>query len=227
MTIVAFLQNQWVRDPERVRKMIERAGEKFRRRFISYALFAGCLTGRRLKSAFGDLTGQIVWEEVSREIGGKASDVFPADTRHIERELAELQPHLVLAFGSIAAGALGRCWTGPLLTGPHPAAREPGVQSKLAEMAALIPRYDRPLSSPAHVPAAEAATPTERPVPSDLQESPVEGKSRDSLCVPANSAAASRGQEGNGGGRCLTDCCMYHVDDHCALPSFACGERRL
>jgi hypothetical protein len=49
--IVAFLQNQWFKDPDRVRQMLTRAEsddirEKLRDRMIHYALFAGCLTGR-------------------------------------------------------------------------------------------------------------------------------------------------------------------------------------
>lgn len=40
MKIVAFLQNMWVKDPERVKQSIARYGEDYRLRFMRYALFA-------------------------------------------------------------------------------------------------------------------------------------------------------------------------------------------
>ena len=71
---LAFLQNMWVRDPERVKRDIARYGEECRLTYIEYCLFAGCLTGRRLRQAFGeDLLDRIVWEESTREIAGNAS----------------------------------------------------------------------------------------------------------------------------------------------------------
>ena len=53
MKVLAFLQNMWVIDPKRIEASITRHGEAYRRRLIAYALFAGCLTGRRLRMAFG------------------------------------------------------------------------------------------------------------------------------------------------------------------------------
>ncbi len=62
MKIIAFLQNMWVRDPEKVRRSLEREEDleiraEHRLRYIEYALFAGCLTGRRLEALRGDCLG--------------------------------------------------------------------------------------------------------------------------------------------------------------------------
>lgn len=141
MKILAFLQNMWVRDPERVKFTIARDGEEFRRRFMTYALFAGCLTGRRLKAAFGERCEDIVWEEVSREIGGKSSSVFPPDFKHIYQRLDEEQPSVVMAFGKIACDAMPCAISHrniKVILGPHPAARHQTVTQELAAMAAEL-----------------------------------------------------------------------------------------
>ncbi len=118
LRVVAFLQCQWFKDPERVRQTYARhPGEDFRRRFIATTLFMGCLTGRRLAAVFGpresrdpvaaaDWTGQIVWEETSREIGGEASSFFPPDLDHMSEVLRSVVPCVVLAFGAPARAAL-------------------------------------------------------------------------------------------------------------------------
>jgi len=132
---VAFLQNAWFRNPEKVRDQIARGGEPFRRKLLEYALFAGCLTGRRIRTAFGeDLCGLILWEETTREIAGDPKTVFPADLGHMAQVLADHHPRVVLAFGRIAAEALGSLnppWTGPVVTLPHPAARQPDTLDRL------------------------------------------------------------------------------------------------
>ncbi|HEX3800234.1 MAG TPA: hypothetical protein VH413_16180 [Verrucomicrobiae bacterium] len=144
-TTVAFLQNQWFKDPERVRKMIKEDGEELRLRILEYALFAGCLTGRRLKAAFGELCDEIHWEEISREIGGHASSVFPPDMKHIGEVLATQRPQIILIFGKHAAAALEPAiqtalsegdleWRPHLITGPHPAARQVNTIDDLNRM---------------------------------------------------------------------------------------------
>lgn len=61
--VVAFMQNMWVRDPARVRAIIDRHGEEARRKLIYQFLFAGCISGRRLKTAFGNLIETFaVWD---------------------------------------------------------------------------------------------------------------------------------------------------------------------
>src|SRR5580692_11689610 len=105
MKIVAFLQNQWFKEPERVKAMLALHDndrvmqERVRRRLIHYALFAGCVTGRRLKKAFGNLTDKIIWEEGSREISGNASQFFPPDESHIRKIIDTERPDFILSFG--------------------------------------------------------------------------------------------------------------------------------
>jgi hypothetical protein len=114
--------------------MLARNDEVFRSLFIKRALFAGCLTGRRLRAAFGELHEDIHWEEISREIGGHASSVFPADQKHIVEVLANEKPKIILTFGKLAGAAIEPAisaalangdldWRPHMISGPHPAAR--------------------------------------------------------------------------------------------------------
>lgn len=136
MKTVAFLQNMWVKNPERVRWMIAQNGERYRRRLIEMLLFAGCLTGRRLRAAFGDeLLAGIVWEETTRQIAGDPKTIFPTDLEHICGVLAEEKPDVVLTFGKIAYAAVAPVWTGGLIAAPHPAARQADVVFRLTEAA--------------------------------------------------------------------------------------------
>lgn len=138
--VVAFLQNVWVRDPEHVRRSItrgvERYGESFRRRYIARLLFMGCLTGRRIKAAFGEeLCRSIVWEEVSREILGDPRIVPAADDAHIQSVLDTLKPGVVVTFGRVAQDAIARTTPRPArhhIIAPHPAARQASVPGALA-----------------------------------------------------------------------------------------------
>lgn len=133
MKILAFLQNQWFRDPEGIKEIFAAHPER-RERYIAAYLFMGCLTGRRLKSAFGEeLCDRIVWEEISSEIGGHASSKFPPDPEHIERVIRKHEPDVIICFGKLASDGLStmiaRLGTLPIkgfsvLYGPHPAARQ-------------------------------------------------------------------------------------------------------
>lgn len=137
MKILGILQNQWFRDPDRVRKMIERTPE-VRPRLIATALFMGCATGKNLKVAFGgEVCGEVVWEESSPQIGGHSSSVFPADLEHIRRRIAEVNPYVVMTFGKIATDAvLQVAWPEGvkriIITSLHPAYRD-----RAAAMASL------------------------------------------------------------------------------------------
>lgn len=148
MKIVAFLQNQWFKDPERIKRIIQDTIEKeshwknageIREYYISAFLFMGCLTGQRLMRAFGDDTcHEIVWEECSREIGGKSSAAFPADIAHMQEVVERHAPQVLLVFGKIAKDAVKFLLLpseSTVITGPHPAARGPSVVGELAEMA--------------------------------------------------------------------------------------------
>jgi hypothetical protein len=121
--IVAFLQNQWFKEPDKIRAMYARNPEK-REALNKRFLFYKSLTGKRLKLAFGEeLCNSIIWEECSREIGGKSSASFPADLDHMRAVIEKHQPSLMLAFGGIAREAVPKVWTGQWVGYSHPAAR--------------------------------------------------------------------------------------------------------
>lgn len=129
--VVAFLQNQWFKNPERMQGI--RSREPWlsapRHKWNATWLFFGCLTGRRLQQVFGEeLCDEIIWEEISPEIGRNSNSVFKADHDHIRLVLNEHKPKIVLAFGRPAENALRLIqsidnpgWK--LVVGPHPAAR--------------------------------------------------------------------------------------------------------
>jgi hypothetical protein len=139
MKILAVLQNMWVKDPDSVRRMIERT-PKVRRRLIRYSLFAGCRTGRVLKDVFGEVRcNEIVWDESTREIAGNPRDTFPPDLAHLAALLEEVKPDVVLAFGRIASAALSSMVPAEkLIVGPHPTARQADTIQRLRSMAARL-----------------------------------------------------------------------------------------
>lgn len=128
--VVAFLQNVWVHDPERLRRIFEREPE-IREEMIARLLFMGCFTGGRLTKAFGDLCDEIVWEETTLEIAGNPKTILPAQPEHIREVLARHNPKIVLTFGRIAFEAIKPLWTGHLISLPHPAARQGGIVERL------------------------------------------------------------------------------------------------
>ena len=148
MKVLAILQNQWFRDPEKIRAILKRHPEA-RRRMIHYSLFAGCRTGRVLKAALGEeWCRKIVWEEASPEIGGEASSCFRADTRHILDVIVDVQPTVILAFGKIASDAVNSLCPihrrGPPATiinvifATHPTARGVDTLRLLRDVRALL-----------------------------------------------------------------------------------------
>lgn len=141
MKILAFMQNMWVNDPERVKRLIAKYGDNYRRRLIAYALFAGCTSGRNLKATFGwGLCQQIEWEEASPEITGIPNVKVPADPAHINAALAHHNPDVVICFGRIACDAVQDLWKGPIVLAPHPAARQPDNMDRLRAAAAQLRR---------------------------------------------------------------------------------------
>ena len=139
MTILAFMQNMWVRDPARVHALIERCGENYRRRLIAYALFAGCASGRNLKATFGEeLCRRITWEEASREVAGSPGARPRADLVHIAAALKEYKPDIVICFGRIAGDAVAPLWNGKLIMSPHPTARQPDTMTRLRQAASEL-----------------------------------------------------------------------------------------
>lgn len=145
MKILAVLQNMWVKDPESVRRMIERTPQ-VRRRLIRYSLFAGCRTGRVLKNVFGEnRCKEIVWDESTREIAGNPRDIFPPDLSHLSALIAEVKPDVVLAFGRIASAALTPIVPAEkLIVGPHPTARQGDTMQRLRNMAARLEALECP-----------------------------------------------------------------------------------
>lgn len=141
MKVLAFLQNQWFKEPDRIREIYARHPDK-RNHFIAQFLFMGCLSGRRLKTALGqELCDRIIWEEASPEIGGKSGARFQADHDHIKRAIIKHDPDVILVFGEVArptvetiAAELKREYGFliPILVGPHPAARKNPMPALLA-----------------------------------------------------------------------------------------------
>lgn len=159
--MLAFLQNQWFKDPDKARQMLDRHVDdiRFRRRLIATCLFAGCPSGRVLKHALGsDLAAHVVWEESSPHIGGQGSAYFPPDPLHQKTVILQEQPDIILVFGKVAMTGLravdfdgvkpfDRLGTGEavyvckkpwdsnqfcvVLHGPHPASREDNKMSRL------------------------------------------------------------------------------------------------
>jgi hypothetical protein len=140
MKVLAFLQNQWVNEPEKVVAMIART-PKVRPRLIKYALFQS-LTGHRLKQVFGDECLEWEWDNASPQIGSHSASCFPADPEHIKAVLEEHKPDVVLTFGKVASDALKKtCDNFKLIVGPHPAARKDDILAKLEEMADALKEY--------------------------------------------------------------------------------------
>lgn len=130
MKIVAFLQNQWFKDPEKARQVFARNPD-LRDKLIARYLFAGCLTGKRLQSVFGEeLCDAIVWEEASGEVGGHSRSLFAADRQHMMDVIQKHKPTVILAFGKIASDGLRSLpqIDAGIIYGPHPAARNGAIE---------------------------------------------------------------------------------------------------
>ena len=108
MKVVAFLQNLWVKDPPRVKLMLEQAEARGQREcMLKVLLFHGGKTGQVLTEYLGaEWCNRIVWEESTRDIGGWPGSVFPVDRMHIEGVLIKHSPQVVIAFGRPAARAV-------------------------------------------------------------------------------------------------------------------------
>ena len=150
MTIVAFLQNQWFKNPERVALLYaQHANDPGRRAKLNARfLFYRSVTGKRLLNALGqDACDAIVWEEASREVGSVSSHCPPADPQHIRAVIEHFKPSIVLAFGRIAqagvleANQISEGVAFKLLCGPHPAARHPSASTELLKLGAEVRNY--------------------------------------------------------------------------------------
>jgi len=152
MKIVAFLQNLWVQNPERVKEMFARHPDG-REYMLRMLLFRGGKTGKILRSLLGeDLIHKIVWEESTTEISGNANAVFPADLAHIRRVINKHRPEAVVTFGRIASKAVFLVSNGmlaepadftfELFCVPHPCARPAADPvGAIAELKQKLSRY--------------------------------------------------------------------------------------
>lgn len=125
MIILAILQNQWFREPDRVQEIYDRYPDK-RHYFIRQFLFMGCATGKRLRSALGaELCSHIIWEEAHPKIGGHSGSSFGADLEHIKKAVDSINPELIICFGRIAGDAV-KALNLPhqIIYAPHPASRQ-------------------------------------------------------------------------------------------------------
>ncbi len=148
--ILCFLQNMWVREPEKVRAWLAKNPDLWNRAVAGF-LFAGCLTGRRLRTCFGDeLISQMTFDECTKEIAGDSRTVCSPDPEHIKAALEKHRPKIVVTFGKVAASALDHvCYETkqdtpsviPIINCPHPAARQPDTIEKLKAAAKQIQDY--------------------------------------------------------------------------------------
>lgn len=138
MIIVAFLQNQWFKDPERIKRIYAARPDR-REELNKRFLFLNSLTGKRLKATFGDMCNLIIWEEISPRIGRESAAVFSPDHDHIKSVLEKHKPDCLIAFGTKAKEGLKRYCEGiPLIDCPHPAARRADTMQRLCSAAMLL-----------------------------------------------------------------------------------------
>ncbi len=144
LPVLCFLQNQWIK-PESivgVRRIYAKHGTtpEGRASVNARILFAGSLTGKRLRAAFGDLSDRIIWEEASREVGTVSRAAFPPDPGHMEAVYKYFKPQIVVTFGKQAEtgwrtlNPLGNfpclCWTCC-----HPAHRKSDTMTEVRTVA--------------------------------------------------------------------------------------------
>jgi hypothetical protein len=133
----------WFKNPDSAKRIFAKYPEE-RNNLIAKFLFMGCLTGRKLRQAFGEeLCDAIIWEEAHSEIGGASASRFGFDAAHIQGAIHKHEPDIVLAFGRIAGEGLLASRQLPFdhavgyyaIFGPHPASRQGGVMTELKGMA--------------------------------------------------------------------------------------------
>lgn len=148
MKVLMLLENQWFKDPPRMRRMLETTYAGKRSEFIRTFLFFGCVSGKRIQAAFGDRwcdPDAAVWEETSSEMGSYPGEKFPPDLEHVGAALREHTPDVVVAFGKTAQVALNN-WRGDashiapfrIINAPHPAGRSADVPTRLRAAADLL-----------------------------------------------------------------------------------------
>jgi hypothetical protein len=152
MSVLAFLQNAYTRDEETARKLEVLFGDPSitgRTQYLrKQGLFEGRnYTGLTIQRVFGaKVCDAIWWENASPRWGWLSKHKFPADMAHIRRLCEEHRPSIVLTFGKVASDALADLkhqFDSPLqiatiISGPHPAARDPKKYEMLRAMNAQL-----------------------------------------------------------------------------------------
>lgn len=153
MKILGFLQNQWFKEPDRVKGYIaaqpEDKREDYRHRFLTRSLFMGCRTGANLQRTLGgDLCKLIYWEEASREIGDRSNAIFPHNVKHIREVIVAQRPVVILALGRVAQLGVAEAMLVlsergikgvelvngiTIIKAPHPTSRNPDTMRLLRE----------------------------------------------------------------------------------------------
>lgn len=131
VTILAFLQNMWVTNPASAYGTLAR-NPKLWNGMVKSFLFMGCITGQRIRAAFGaDLADKIIYDECTTEIADNPKTICKPDDKHIKFTIEKINPDVVVTFGDIAYKAVRPLFTGKVIRSPHPAARQPGTMAKL------------------------------------------------------------------------------------------------
>lgn len=126
LVVVAFLQNVWHPQPERIHAFIERFGRKVALPRLLFGL--GSKTGKVLLEWVGEgLCGHIIWEETSPEVTGTAAGCPKYSLPHMRAVIEEHSPDVVLLFGERARTAWEAMeYPHKAFSYPHPA-RAPRV----------------------------------------------------------------------------------------------------
>ena len=144
MKIVAFLQNMWV-SPNRVAYVSSfNPVSETRELMIAYALFAGCLTGRRLEQVFGEqLCSDIIWQEANPTIADNPRTYYPPDNKHIAAVLSKHSPDVILCFTRAGEDAIKGLMPYAVMFFPciHPAARGKDTLDRLRHTARALDTY--------------------------------------------------------------------------------------
>lgn len=91
-----------------------RDNQDFHRRVL-----AGCMTGRRLVEAFGDLYDEIWWDNTNWRPVFDSKGKTDVDYYHMKKVLDTREPELVLCFGRQAADAMNIFYRAMLEVGRH------------------------------------------------------------------------------------------------------------
>jgi len=139
----------WVKNPLKVKKILAKNPEKWNE-ICKDLLFMGCITGKRIKAAFGDLTDNMIFDETTKEIADNPKVVLKADLSHISDTIKRINPDIIITFGKHAENALMSMYKSGVIyyhstpvpkhifNAPHPAARQPETIVKLKVIAKMV-----------------------------------------------------------------------------------------